>query len=103
MIGSNLANIGLIVGLTALLRPIDVQSIVVRRELPMMLLATAFVLVLALDPILAGDGSAHYERGDGIVLLLLLSVFVYYTTRDVFRQRREEKVKMAARGSGASP
>jgi cation:H+ antiporter len=40
VIGSNLANIGLIVGLTALLRPFDVQSIVVRRELPMMLLAT---------------------------------------------------------------
>jgi cation:H+ antiporter len=54
VIGSNLANIGLIVGLTALLRPFDVQSIVVRRELPMMLLATAVVFVFALGPVLAG-------------------------------------------------
>ena len=104
VIGSNLANIGLIVGLTALLRPFDVQSIVVRRELPMMLLATAVVFVFALDPVLAGNASARYVRGDGIVLLLLLGVFVYYTARDVFRQResRTGKVSMAT-GSWSVP
>jgi cation:H+ antiporter len=102
VVGSNLANIGLIVGLTALLRPLDVQRIVVRRELPMMLLATAVVLVFALDSVLAGDVSARYERGDGMVLLLLLGVFLYYTAMDVFRQRenRRGKAGMAAGGWG---
>ena len=89
VIGSNLANIGLIVGLTALWRPLDVQSIVVRRELPMMLLATAFAFVFALDSVLSGDASSRYDRGDGIALLLLLSVFIYYTTVDVFQQREK--------------
>jgi cation:H+ antiporter len=104
VVGSNLANIGLIVGLTALLRPIDVQSIVVRRELPMMLLATAFVFVFALGPLLDGDLSARYQRGDGLLLLLLLGVFLYYTARDVFRQRegKREKVGLAA-GSWSVP
>ena len=37
---------------------------------------------------LAGDASSRYERGDGIVLLLLMSVFIYYTVVDVFRQRQ---------------
>jgi len=99
VIGSNLANIGLIVGLTALLRPFAVQTVVVQRELPMMLLVTAIVFVFALDPVLAGDVSARYERGDGMVLLLLMGVFVYYTARDVFRQRESTraKVRMAAR------
>ena len=41
VIGSNLANMGLVVGVAALLRPLDIQTTVVRRELPMMLLATA--------------------------------------------------------------
>jgi cation:H+ antiporter len=94
VIGSNLANIGLIVGLTALLRPLGVQAVVVRRELPMMLLATAFVFVFALDSVLSGDASSRYDRGDGIVLLLLLSVFIYYTARDVFRQRESRRGKV---------
>jgi cation:H+ antiporter len=88
VIGSNLANIGLIVGLTALLRPFAVQSVVVHRELPMMLLATAVVFALALGPLLSGDVSAHYQRDDGIVLMLLLGVFLYYTARDVLARRK---------------
>jgi cation:H+ antiporter len=88
VIGSNLANIGLVVGLAALMRPLNVQTSVVRRELPMMLLATAVAFVFALDSALAGDRTSRYARGDGIVLLMLMSVFIYYTAVDVFRQRQ---------------
>jgi cation:H+ antiporter len=87
VIGSNLANIGLVVGLAALLRPLHIQKSVVRRELPMMMLATAVAFVFALDSLFAGGGPSRYERGDGIVLLLLMTVFIYYTAVDVFRQR----------------
>ena len=104
VIGSNLANIGLIVGLTALLRPLGVQAVVVWRELPMMVLATAFALVFALDSVLSGDASSRYDRGDGIVLLLLLSVFIYYTAREVFRQRESRRGKVVlAVGSWSVP
>jgi cation:H+ antiporter len=87
IIGSNLANIGLIVGLTALLRPLRVQAVVVRRELPMMLLATAVAFVFALDSVLAGGATASYGRGEGVVLLLLLTVFIHYTITEILRQR----------------
>jgi cation:H+ antiporter len=88
VIGSNLANIGLIVGLAALMRPLEIQTSVVRRELPMLLLATAVAFVFALDGALSGSTSPRYDRGDGIVLLLLMSVFIYYTVVDVYRQRQ---------------
>jgi cation:H+ antiporter len=87
IIGSNLANIGLIVGLTAVLRPLKVQAIIVRRELPMMLLATAVAFVFALDSALSEGTAASYGRGDGIVLLLLLTVFIHYTIAEIVRQR----------------
>jgi len=104
VIGSNLANIGLVVGLAALLRPLGVEAVVVRRELPMMLLATAVAFVFALDTVLAGDAFSRYERGDGIVLLLLLSVFIYYTAREVFRQRESSRGKVGvAPGSWSVP
>ncbi|MDP6539859.1 MAG: calcium/sodium antiporter [Planctomycetota bacterium] len=87
IMGSNMANIGLIVAATALFKPLDVQSPVIVRELPMMLLATAVAAVLGLDAFLRGGISA-YDRSDGLILLLLFTVFVYYTVNDVIDQRR---------------
>lgn len=84
VMGSNIANIGLILGMTALVSPITVGRSVLVREIPMTLLACAVLLALAMDGPLSGaeDGLA---RGDAIVLLLLFAVFVYYTTRDVLK------------------
>ena len=45
VIGSNLANLGLILGLTALFRPLPIEGRIVVREIPMMLLATGLVVV----------------------------------------------------------
>lgn len=61
--GSNIANIGLILGLTALLCPIVVQSQVVRQELPLLLLVTAVAVFQLLD--------GQLTRLDGWVLLVL--------------------------------
>jgi cation:H+ antiporter len=94
VIGSNLANIGLVVGLAALMRPLEIQTSVVRRELPMLMLATVVAFVFALDSALGGSPASRYERGDGIVLLLLMSVFIYYTVADVFRQRRTTEAEV---------
>ena len=86
--GSNMANIGLIVSCAAMLRPLQIQNIVVQREVPMMLLATLVATALALDKILDGE-PARVSRADGVVLLLLFTVFVYYTLRDLLRQRSD--------------
>lgn len=85
--GSNLANIGLVVGITALLRPIPLERAIVSREIPMMLLATSAACVMGSD-VLSGRGLALYDRSDGLLLLLFFSVFLYYTVREVQRQRR---------------
>ena len=45
-------------------------------------------MVLAFDGWLGG-GVNEYDRGDGIILLLLFTVFIYYTINDVIAQRRE--------------
>jgi cation:H+ antiporter len=87
--GSNLANLGLIVAVAALIRPLDVQSIVMRRELPMMLLATLLASVLAMDSIF-NDGPDSYAGSDGVVLLLLFTVFLYYTGRDMLSERARQ-------------
>ena len=87
--GSNMANIGLIIALTALIGPLPINNVVISREVPMMLLATLVAAALGVDALLGGNVSS-FDRGDGIVLLLIFSVFAYYTLRDLVRQRDGE-------------
>jgi cation:H+ antiporter len=75
VLGSNLANIGLILGLTALVRPLDVQSRVVWREMPVMLLVT-----LALFP-LTWDGDL--DLGDGVLLLMAMVAYLVFVFQSV--------------------
>jgi cation:H+ antiporter len=92
--GSNMANIGLIVGCTAILRPILITGVVIAREIPMMLLATATAIVMAFDRVLRGEPD-RIGRGDGIILLLLFLVFLYYTIGDFVRQRADKETSDA--------
>jgi len=84
--GSNMANIGLIVGMTAFISPLPIQSIVTRRELPMLLLATVAFAIMGFDTDLGGPRDT-ISRGDGLILLLFFVVFLYYTVGDLSRQR----------------
>lgn len=90
--GSNMANIGLIIGLSAALHPLPIDHVVIRRELPMMLLALAAAMVMAFDVDLGAQRNA-YARTDGLVLLLFFFVFIYYTLGDFGRQRGNHRAK----------
>ena len=84
--GSNLANIGLIIGLVAMLSPIHIDNILIRRELPMLMLATAAAGIMAFDVDLGGPSNV-YARGDGLILLLFFVVFLFYTVGDLMNSR----------------
>lgn len=71
VIGSNITNIALILGLTALLSPIAVASGLIRRELPLLLGITVIAALLLLDLQLA--------VWKGLLLLLLLVAFIAYS------------------------
>ncbi len=49
VIGSNISNLGLVLGIAAIIAPISLQGDVVRREVPYLLLATTMITVMALD------------------------------------------------------
>jgi len=93
IIGSNIANIGLILGIAALIRPLKIRGQVIRRELPMMLLATMAAVILAAD-VLLRDDVAQFDRSDGVIMLLLFGVFIYYTIAQVFTDRRPDAINL---------
>jgi len=81
VVGSNMANLGLVLGVAAVIRPISIQGQVVRRELPLLLLGTVILLVMAMDRPLVGL-EPILSRSDGVILLLIFSIFVYTTVGD---------------------
>ncbi|MEO1235511.1 MAG: calcium/sodium antiporter [Planctomycetota bacterium] len=96
VVGSNVANIGLLLGLTAAYRTLSVQHAVIVREVPMMLLGTLAVLVLAEDRLLTGRAVDRFDRDDGLILLLLFGVFLYYLLGDALRARKTDASDLSA-------
>lgn len=81
VMGSNLANIGLILGLTSLVHPLEVKHRVVWREMPVMLLITFAIYPIAFDRVLS--------RMDGFMLLLVLLAYLVW----VFRSGHPDEIK----------
>ncbi len=98
VVGANVINIAFILGLTATIRPLEVQPTIVTREIPMLLLAMSAALVMSLDQFL-DDSTNRLARGDGLILCLLFGVFLYYTVV-ALRQTRRDLFVAEARAVG---
>lgn len=77
--GSNIANIALIIGVTALISPIAVQSQILRKELPILTVVTALAASQLMDD--------QVTRIDGIVLLVVFVGLMVWTIRSGLRRK----------------
>ena len=83
VIGSNIANILLILGLAAIINPLAATAGTVWKEIPFSLLAAVVLGIVVNDRLLGGSGDV-ISRGDGLVLLCFLAIFFYYTAAIAF-------------------
>lgn len=90
VIGSNIMNILLLVGMGAIICPIVVKKSTVAKELPILLLISTALVVLFLDVSLAGGSGNEITRADAIVCLLFFAIFVYYLIT-MARKKRDNK------------
>ena len=72
-IGSNIANVGLVLGVVALLRPVELKSATLRREMPALLAVSLLTVSLFLD--------SYLGRVDGLVLLAGLVIVMIWLIR----------------------
>ena len=81
VIGSNIFNILMIIGVTAMVRPIHVSPSIMVQQMPLMVLAALLMLLYGVSGTLNGTGTNQIWRTDGIVLLLLATLFMIYTVK----------------------
>ena len=82
VIGSNILNILLILGISACIHALSVKNATVKKELPITILLTVLFSVLISDQ-LFGGGINTLTRSDGITILLFFMVFIYYIVRNM--------------------
>lgn len=98
VMGSNLANIGLVLGVSAIVKPLNISGRVVTREVPVMLIITALLLPLIWD--------LKITRLEGVAMLLVLVAylcFVFWTAKDDDEEVLGEFAHFAEEAVGLTP
>ncbi|PCJ38691.1 MAG: calcium/sodium antiporter [Alphaproteobacteria bacterium] len=83
-IGSNVVNIGLVLGVVALIRPIQLSSATVRREMAMLLAVSLLVVSLFLD--------RYLSRIDSLILLSSLVLVIFWMIQIGFRSSTNDPI-----------
>jgi cation:H+ antiporter len=81
IVGSNIANVGMVIGVAAIIVPLAVSKATIRKEIPIMLGVSLLLVALSVD----GELSQY----DGAILLVSLIVFSVFTYKDAKKQRDE--------------
>lgn len=85
-IGSNIANIGLVLGSVAVIRPIELTSATLRREMPALLAVSLLTVSLFFD--------TYLSRVDGFVLLTGLVIVMFWLARLGIRSAANDPIKV---------
>lgn len=80
VVGSNISNIGMVIGISAILVPLVAQKTTVRKEVPIMIGVSLLLIALSLD-----NGISQWEGGLLIVGLIAFTIYVY---RDAKKHRQ---------------
>lgn len=89
VVGSNIVNITLIVGATAFLFPLKVETEMVRKQIPFAFLSGFVLLIMMSDVFLQNLTRNSLSRSDGLLLLLFLSIFMFYIIEVAMKNRTE--------------
>lgn len=84
VLGSNIANVFLILGISAIIYPLAVSKGTVWKEIPFSLLAAVVLAFLANDQLIDKQNHSVLLRSDGLILLSFFVIFLYYSINIAF-------------------
>jgi cation:H+ antiporter len=88
VIGSSISNIFVILGVAILIVPFKIEKNVIKKEIPILLLVTLGLSVLFLDSLFNSSGVNTLTRTDGMILILLFFVFIFYLIAMLLKNRK---------------
>ncbi len=91
VIGSNLFNFLLVIGIASIINPMKVQKGTILKEFPLAILTSVVLFILCADVSLQGTEMNVISRADGLILLSLFLVFLYYLIEMAILSRDDYK------------
>lgn len=88
IVGSNLFNLLVVVGISAILRTVPVEKNMLYRDYPLSIVAAIVLFLLSFDTKLGNSAEMVLSRGDGFVLLVFFGIFMYVTITSAFKSRK---------------
>lgn len=86
IVGSNIANIALILGITALIVPLTVEARLVKREMLLLIFVTGLFIFFAID---------GYGRREGLVMLAIMATYLYFIVQWARKDSARTKEKLS--------
>lgn len=90
VVGSNIVNLMLVAGLTAVIIPINVEKSLLTKDLPFSLVSAAAVLLVTADMFFAKSSANTITRADGIILLMFFGLYMYSVANYALSNKTEE-------------
>lgn len=91
VVGSNLFNFLLVIGISSIINPMKVQKSTILKEFPFAILTSIVLFILCADVSLQGSEIDVISRADGLILLSLFLVFLYYLIEMAIMSRDDYK------------
>jgi len=91
IVGSNISNVGMVIGISAIISPLVVSKATTRKEIPIMIGVMLLLVAISVD----GEISQY----DGILLIAGLIAFTVYTLSRAKKERKQEEEDPAAQKS----
>ncbi len=79
IIGSNISNILLILGITAIICNLKIDDSIVKKQIPFSLLSTIVLFIIINSTLINGSGWNGISRSGGLILICFFIIFLYYT------------------------
>ena len=97
VIGSSILNILLILGVACVIKPIEMKSNTIKKELPLHLLLSMLLVIVILDVTLDGTIVNQITRSDALAIIIFFSIFIYYLisvakSNSIFHEKAPYKI-----------
>lgn len=99
VVGSNIFNLLVVLGVCSLIKPIKVDKSILIKEYPMSLLAAAALLLMSADVFFKAGTENILTRSDGLILVLFFIIFMYTTVKSALSNRTQETEETTKRHS----
>ncbi len=96
IIGSNIINIGLILGISAIVVPLSIKSKTLMYELPFVTVSSFLLVILGNNFYVYHQPLLRFDRADGVLFLLIFALFLFYVFSTVRQERKEVATEFKA-------